>query len=74
MSGEENGKIIVNSDILKTSAFEGWGTREGYLTMTFAFTVTTEIVDKPAQLKNTDGSLVDMVTGTTYTYTGGVWA
>lgn len=74
VSGEENAKIIVNSDILETSAFEGWGTREGYLTMTFAFTVTTEIVDKPAQLKNTDGSLVDMVTGTTYTYTGGVWA
>ncbi len=78
VSGEEGAMVILSSAAsLQTTFYEGWGDNEivSYLPpkMTFTFEYTSTI-NNIAQLKNTDGTLVDMVTGTTYTFTGGVWA
>lgn len=71
ISGESGSNIIVaQSAELKTTTYEGYGEKSGFLSITFTFKVTTKNADKPAQLSGYEGELT---AGMRYTYDGATW-
>ena len=76
ISGEAGAKVTVGNNVTLTAiSYEGYGTGEkSYLppSITFNYIVTSK-VENVAQLKDEDGTLIDMVVGGTYTFNGSIW-
>ena len=86
VSGEEGAILQMSSSATnKAQASEGTGSYSiVYLTIfgqvtsipeaiKFNYTETSPDINNTAQLKNNDGTLTDMVVGSTYTFNGSIW-